>query len=282
MVRAAYGSGKPAYGVGAGNATMVIDETADIAEAARNTRISKTNDYGSGCSADGNLLVDATIYDALLDAAAEGGRLPGQRPTRRRCCRRRLLGRGRPSHAPTPSRARAADRRARPASRFPTARRSSSSPAKDIGKAASVLHRETRRRARRSSNSSGFDEALEMVQPDLSKPAARATPAASIRLTTSIFIAWRCMAPVSRIMVRQPQSKANAGAFTNGMPMTSSMGCGVWGGNITNENISLKHYMNVTWVSRPIAEDRPSGAGIVRRILQQPRSDVGRSYAETT
>ena len=66
------------------------------------------------------------------------------------------------------------------------------------------------------------------------------------------------MAPVSRIMVRQIQSRANAGTFTNGMPMTSSMGCGVWGGNITNENVSLKHYMNVTWVSRPIPEDRPS------------------------
>jgi sulfoacetaldehyde dehydrogenase len=37
-------------------------------------------------------------------------------------------------------------------------------------------------------------------------------------------------APVSRIMVRQPQSKANAGAFNNGMPMTSSLGCGTWGG----------------------------------------------------
>mgnify|MGYP003694809055 CR=1 FL=1 len=48
MVKAAYSSGKPAYGVGAGNATMVIDETADIVEAARNTRISKTNDHGSG------------------------------------------------------------------------------------------------------------------------------------------------------------------------------------------------------------------------------------------
>jgi sulfoacetaldehyde dehydrogenase len=66
------------------------------------------------------------------------------------------------------------------------------------------------------------------------------------------------VAPVSRIMVRQIQSASNAGTFTNGMPMTSSMGCGVWGGNITNENISLKHYMNVTWVSRPIPEDRPS------------------------
>src|SRR5882724_9863496 len=76
MVRAAYSSGKPAYGVGAGNATMVIDETADVKEAARNTRLSKTSDNGSGCSADGNLLVDASIYDAFLEQLqAEGGYL---------------------------------------------------------------------------------------------------------------------------------------------------------------------------------------------------------------
>src|SRR4051812_42475269 len=83
MVRAAYGSGKPAYGVGAGNATMVIDETADVAEAARNTRISKTNDHGSGCSADGNLIVDATIYDALLkQLQVEGGYLVNEEERR--------------------------------------------------------------------------------------------------------------------------------------------------------------------------------------------------------
>ncbi|MBL8139119.1 MAG: aldehyde dehydrogenase family protein, partial [Acidobacteria bacterium] len=76
MVKAAYSSGKPAYGVGAGNASMVIDDTADIEEAARNTRISKTNDYGSGCSADGNLIVDDGIYDRFLAALqAEGGYL---------------------------------------------------------------------------------------------------------------------------------------------------------------------------------------------------------------
>src|SRR5262245_38746426 len=76
MVKAAYSSGKPAYGVGAGNATMVIDETANVEEAARNTRISKTNDNGSGCSADGNLVVDASIYDALLaQLQKEGGYL---------------------------------------------------------------------------------------------------------------------------------------------------------------------------------------------------------------
>src|SRR4029453_7929858 len=73
--RSAISRSRPAaYGVGAGNATMVIDETADIEDAARNTRISKTNDHGSGCSADGNLLVDATIYDAFLkQLQAEGG-----------------------------------------------------------------------------------------------------------------------------------------------------------------------------------------------------------------
>ncbi|HYE87797.1 MAG TPA: aldehyde dehydrogenase family protein, partial [Vicinamibacterales bacterium] len=76
MVKAAYGSGKPAYGVGAGNATMVIDETADIVDAARNTAVSKTNDHGSGCSADGNLVIDASVYDAMLaQLQKEGGYL---------------------------------------------------------------------------------------------------------------------------------------------------------------------------------------------------------------
>src|SRR5437867_3864883 len=79
MVKAAYSSGKPAYGVGAGNATVVVDETADVAEAAMNTRISKTQNHGSGCSCDGNLLVEATVYDAFLDALQkEGGYLANE------------------------------------------------------------------------------------------------------------------------------------------------------------------------------------------------------------
>src|SRR5512140_583183 len=74
MVRAAYSSGTPAYGVGAGTATMIIDETANIEEAARNTRLSKTSDFGAGCSADGNLVIQEGIYDAMLaQLVKEGG-----------------------------------------------------------------------------------------------------------------------------------------------------------------------------------------------------------------
>ena len=55
---------------------MIIDETANLEEAARNTRMSKTSDFGSGCSADGNLIIEATIFDKLLDALQkEGGYL---------------------------------------------------------------------------------------------------------------------------------------------------------------------------------------------------------------
>ena len=64
-------------------------------------------------------------------------------------------------------------------------------------------------------------------------------------------------APVSRIMVRQPNNCGNSGSAFNGMPPTSSMSCGTWGGNIITENISLRQYMNITWVARPILEDMP-------------------------
>src|SRR6476469_791631 len=76
MVRSAYSSGTPAYGVGAGNSTMIIDETANIEEAARNTMQSKTSDFGSGCSADGNLSIESGIFDKFLaQLQAEGGYL---------------------------------------------------------------------------------------------------------------------------------------------------------------------------------------------------------------
>src|SRR5207245_1022479 len=104
---------------------------------------------------------------------------------------------------------------------------------------------------------SGFDQALDMMRA-IYEVGGKGHSCGIYSFDRDHIHRLALAAPVSRIMVRQPQSKANAGAFNNGMPMTSSMGCGIWGGNITNENISLKHYLQVTWVSRPIPEDRPS------------------------
>ncbi|HEX7797994.1 MAG TPA: aldehyde dehydrogenase family protein [Vicinamibacterales bacterium] len=254
MVKAAYGSGKPAYGVGAGNATMVIDETADIAEAARNTRLSKTNDHGSGCSADGNLVVDSRIYDALLaQLQREGGYLVNE-------SEKRLLERAYWD----------ADGHRTPE----TIARSAPVVAGCAGfaipgdKTFLIVEEDQIGRQHRFSTEKlgtvlamfkyhGFDHALEMVRA-IFETGGKGHSCGIYSFDDDHIDRLARVAPVSRIMVRQIQSSSNAGTFTNGMPMTSSMGCGVWGGNITNENISLKHYMNVTWVSRPIPEDRPT------------------------
>lgn len=256
MVKAAYSSGKPAYGVGAGNATMVIDETADIKEAARNTAISKTNDHGSGCSADGNLVVDASIYDAMLrQLQDEGGYLVNAE-------QKQLLQR---AYWDDQGR-RTADTIARPAAviaakaGFPVPPNTTFLLVEEsqIGKQF-PYSTEKLGVVLAVFKCHGFDDALDKVR-QIFETGGKGHSCGIYSFSDDHIHRLASMAPVSRIMVRQVQSSSNAGTFTNGMPMTSSMGCGVWGGNITNENVSLKHYMNVTWVSRPIAEDKPSEA----------------------
>jgi sulfoacetaldehyde dehydrogenase len=103
----------------------------------------------------------------------------------------------------------------------------------------------------------GFENLLEMVS-DIFEVGGKGHSLGVASFDDDHIHRLASMAPVSRMMVRQPNVSGNAGSFTNGMPMTASLGCGTWGGNITSENISVKHYMNTTWVSRPIPEDKPS------------------------
>ena len=256
MVKAAYGSGKPAYGVGAGNATMVIDETADVKEAARNTAISKTNDHGSGCSADGNLVVDASIYDAMLQQLQEEGGYLVTAEQKQLLQRAYWDDQGR----------RTSDTIARPAAAIAAKAGFTLPPNKSfflveesqIGKQ-HLYSTEKLGVVLTVFKCQGFDDALDQVR-QIFETGGRGHSCGIYSFSDDHINRLALMAPVSRIMVRQVQSSSNAGTFTNGMPMTSSMGCGIWGGNITNENVALKHYMNVTWVSRPIAEDKPSEA----------------------
>ena len=254
MVRAAYGSGKPAYGVGSGNATMVIDDTADVVEAARNSAQSKTNDFGSGCSADGNLLIDAKIYDAMLkQLQAEGGYLVNAQE-------KELLRKAywnAEGHRTPATIAREAGVVAKLAGfALPAGKTFLMVEENKIGKE-HFYSTEKLGIVVALFKFSGFDHGLELVR-QIFNTGGRGHSCGIYSFNDEHIHKLALVAPVSRMMVRQVQSRANAGTFTNGMPMTSSMGCGIWGGNITNENISLKHYMNVTWVSRPISEDRPS------------------------
>jgi sulfoacetaldehyde dehydrogenase len=266
MVKAAYGSGKPAYGVGAGNATMVIDETADIDEAAQNTRISKTNDHGSGCSADGNLVVEDGIYDRFLAALQREGGYLVSADEKRKLQAAYWDGEGR----------RTADTIARPAAAI-AAKAGIFLP---DGKTFFIVEEQHIGRHYPFSTEKlgvvlglfryrGFDHALDLVR-QIFETGGKGHSCGIYSFNDEHIHRLALAAPVSRMMVRQVQSRSNAGNFTNGMPQTSSMGCGIWGGNITNENIALKHYMNVTWVSRPIPEDKPSEAELFGEFYNRP------------
>lgn len=254
MVQAAYSSGRPAFGVGAGNSTMVIDETANVAEAAKNTRISKTSDFGSGCSADGNMLVDAKLYDEMIEALQkEGGYLCNDRE-------KELLEKALwddEGHRRADTIAIAPQKIAQiagfsiPADRkFLFVRQQEIGPDHKFSSEKLCVVLAVYRY-------DDFDQALKMVE-SIYEVGGKGHSCGIYSFNDNNIDRLAQIAPVSRIMVRQPQSKANAGAFDNGMPMTSSLGCGVWGGNVTNENINLRHYLNLTWVSRPIKEDRPA------------------------
>ncbi len=256
MVRAAYSSGTPAYGVGSGNSTMIIDETANIEEAAYNTRLSKTSDFGSGCSADGNLIIEEGIFDRLLaQLQKEGGYLASAEEKAR--LRRAMWDDEAHRTADTVAIA--------PQALAQAAGFSIAADRKFI-----IVHGDGIGKAHPYSGEKlttllavykykGFEQALEMMR-GIYEVGGKGHSCGIYSFDPDHIHRLALAAPVSRIMVRQPQSKANAGAFNNGMPMTSSLGCGTWGGNVVSENVHLKHYLNTTWVSVPIKEDKPSDA----------------------
>lgn len=73
MVKAAYSSGKPAIGVGAGNTPVVIDETADIKRAVASVLMSKTFDNGVICASEQSVVVVDSVYDAVRQRFATHG-----------------------------------------------------------------------------------------------------------------------------------------------------------------------------------------------------------------
>ena len=253
VVRRAYMSGTPAYAVGAGNATMVWDETAaqDLHKAAFNTMRSKTSDFGSGCSADGNIVIHESIWDAAIkELVAVGGHL--MTPQEQQAMRDVMWDAEGHRLADTVALS-----------------------ALDMAKAAGFTIPEDRKFLIASHGTGIYNKTPEGIWrvEKLSTVLAVHKYCGEFQNAIDAVMAIHAVggighsigmfsfdddhihrmamvARVGRMMIRQAQSKANAGSMMNGMPMTSSIGCGTWGGNATSENIHLHHYMNVTWVSR--------------------------------
>ena len=259
VVRRAYASGTPAYGVGAGNSTMIIDETAmqNLKECANNTMLSKTSDFGSGCSADGNLLVHEDVFEPLKEAlVAEGGYLmsSGEQAAMKKVMWDEDCKRNGETCALSPQEmAKAAG------FEIPADRKFLIAQSDGIGEGYEHAFCREKITTLLTMHCYGrdFENAVTMMRA-IYDVGGIGHSVGVYSFNDDHIHRVAMVAPVGRMMIRQPQSKANAGSFTNGMPMTSTLGCGTWGGNATSENVALRHYMNVTWVSVPTPEDKPT------------------------
>jgi len=253
MVRAAYSSGTPAYGVGAGNVVVVVDETADLAEAAHKIMLSKTFDLASGCSCDNSVVVHESIYDAFLAALQkEGGFLTNIEQKRKLQDAMWVNGVLNKDVVAQPAKsiAELADFDIHENTKFIIVEEEGIGPEDPFsGEKMCVVLAVYKYHL--------FDDAIAMVN----KIQSYQGPGHSCGIYSfdeDHILQLSLRTKTSRVMIRQPQNYGNSGDWCNGMPFTVTLGCGSWGGNITTENIVLKHYINITWVSRPIEAAVPS------------------------
>jgi sulfoacetaldehyde dehydrogenase len=251
MVKAAYSSGTPAYGVGVGNAVHVVDGTADIGDAAKAIAAAKTFDYATSCLADNAVVADAAIYQDLLDAlVANGAYLCG--PEEKAKLRALMW--------PEPGAA------------IPAAAVIAKSAAHIAGLAGFAIP-EDRRFLVVEEDGTGPDHpfsgeklsvvlALYRYEGGIAKAIERVNAITGYQghgHTCGIHtqadenaMALAIATKTARVMVNQNLNEG-AGSPRNGLPYTLSLSCGTWGGNITTENVNARHFVNLTWVSRPIA-----------------------------
>ena len=253
-VRRAYSSGTPAIGVGTGNVPVIVDETADLDDAAKKICASKIFDNSTSCSSENSLILVDAIYDKAIAALERVGGYMASGAEKAKI-QAALWPDGKLSRTLI---ARDADVLARGCG-LPTAAESKkffmveeTGVGRDFPfsgeKLALVL---TIYRAK------DFDAAVALGNKILLHQGR----GHSIGLHTKDMARARHLAEqadVVRVLINQAHTFANGGGFDSGLNFTLSMGCGTWGGNSITENLSYKHFLNITHLVTTIPEDRPS------------------------
>ncbi|HEY9403210.1 MAG TPA: aldehyde dehydrogenase family protein, partial [Pyrinomonadaceae bacterium] len=273
LVRAAYSSGKPAFGVGPGNVPVFVERTADVPTAVQNILTGKTFDNGTICASEQAVVVDAPVEKAVrAEFAQQGGHFLS---------------------------AAEADQLAKVVA---TPQRTLNPGI--VGKSVEVIARMAGLNVPRGTRclmadvgGVGREHPLSMeklspilafyVEDGVERGAARCFEILSyggMGHTAGIHTRSRDVAkaygmemPASRVVVNTPTTHGAIG-FSTALPPSMTLGCGSWGGNVTSDNISPLHLMDIKRVAfetRPVKSARPAqGAQQVNMNAPQPAAPV--------
>ena len=272
LVRAAYSAGKPAYGVGPGNAPCFIERTADVAKAANDILTGKAFDNGVLCSSPNSVVVDSAIADeAKRQFTAQGGYFLSAAETEALA---KLL--VTPQRLPNP---------------------------KLVGKSAIYIAQQLGITV--PANTRALIAELKGVGRDYPLSIEKLCPVLSYYVVAgwregcerckeilryggmghtmsihsqneSIILEFGLKKPAFRICVNTPTTFGSIG-LTTGLDPAMTLGCGGYGGNITSDNISPKHLLNtkrLAWEIRPAPRANAAGATSITTSTSSPIADA--------
>jgi len=270
LVRAAYSAGKPAYGVGPGNAPCYIERTADLKKAARDIMTGKTFDNGVLCSSPNSVVVDEPVAEearrefqalgAYFLNQAEMDQLAKALVTAQRLPNPALVGK---------SAAFIADK---VGLKVPDGTRALIAPLTGVGrdyplsieKLAPVLSWYVVKDWR-----DGCERCIQILRYG----GMGHTMSVHSR-NEDVILQFGLKKPAFRICVNTPTTHGSIG-LTTGLDPAMTLGCGGWGGNITSDNISPRHLLNVKRLAYEVRPAPPSAtmAGVVPTVTApQPMS----------
>lgn len=251
MVTSAYSSGTPALGVGVGNACIVVDDTADLEEAAEKIRISKTLDLAASCSSDNAVLVFDSVYDEFTKhLVGEGGYIVNEEEKAR--LQAVIWEDG---HINSKIVAQPASVIASMAG-FDLPEDKSFLIVPETGAGADFpFSGEKMSVTMAYYRVKDLEEAIDLTNR-IQAYQGQGHSCGIYSYNDDNILKYGMETKTSRVMVRQPQAASNSGNLWNGMPQTFSLGCGSWGGNSTNNNVSWRDLVNITWISKPLEQTK--------------------------
>lgn len=255
LVRAAYSSGKPAYGVGPGNVPVYLDRSADVPRAVKDVVDGKTFDFGTLCSSEQALVCDQPVHEQALQELARNNAYLLSEPeaaavakvlvTPQRLANPALVGR------PAPYIAQQAGLSVPPETRVLVARLTGVGREHplSIEKLSPVLAfyvvkdwREGVERCRQLLRYGGTGHSAGIHAQD-----------------DTVIREFALAQPASRI-VANTQTSMGATGSTTGLAPSMSLGCGAWAGNITSDNITPLHLINIKRLAYGLDKGRPAAA----------------------
>lgn len=250
MVKAAYSSGTPAYGVGVGNAVHVIDETADLEDAATALATGKTFDLATSCLAPNAAIVHEQVADQLRSLLIERGGYQCS-PEEKALLQTAMWPAG--SHIPTLDVIAKAPAHIAGLAGFEIPEDRGFLIVDEDGTGASHPFSGEKLSVVMAfyTYSGGISEAVELVNQITAYQGLGHTCGIHTKSDQNVAVLAEGT-KTARVLVNQNLNEG-AGSARNGLPFTLSLSCGTWGGNITTENVNARHFVNLTWVSRPIS-----------------------------